>query len=191
MEDENTTKSSSDVDDVASSKTGSESVTGSLEEQLEAAVAERDENHDRWLRTQADLENYRKRVSKEADENRKYQAVGVIRDLLPGLDNLGRAVEAAQTSGNVDELVQGVQMVLKQFEDILSAHSAVVIEAVGQPFDPNLHEALQQVPSADHPPMTVVQELERGFQIHDRVVRPSKVIVSSGPPAETGDSAES
>ncbi len=158
---------------------------------MEAAVAERDENHDRWLRTQADLENYRKRVSREADENRKYQAVGVIRDLLPGLDNLGRAVEAAQTTGNVDELVQGVQMVLKQFEDILSAHSAVVIDAVGQPFDPNLHEALQQVPSADHPPMTVVQELERGFQIHDRVVRPSKVIVSSGPPAQADASAES
>ncbi len=156
----------------------------SLKEQLEAARAERDELRNKWLRTEAELDNYRKRVQREAEELRKYQALPLARELLPGLDNLRRAIAAAETSKNIEDLLQGVSMVAKQFEDILNRHSVQAIESVGEPFDPNLHEALQQVPSADHPPMTVVQELEKGYTLHDRVVRPSKVIVSSGPPPD-------
>jgi molecular chaperone GrpE len=156
----------------------------SLKEQMEAAIAERDENRNKWLRTEAELDNYRKRVQREAEENRRYQALPLARELLPALDNLGRALSAAETSKNVDDLLQGVQMVARQLEDVLRRHSIEPIEAVGQPFDPNLHEALQQVPSAEHPPMMVVQELERGYTLHDRVVRPTKVIVSSGPPPD-------
>lgn len=154
----------------------------SLKEQLEAAVAERDENRNKWLRSEADLDNYRKRVQREAEDLRKYQALSFVRDLLPGLDNLQRALAAAETSKNLDDLLKGLNMVAQQFEGILSQHSVQPIEAVGEPFDPNLHEAVQQIPSAEHPAMTVVQDLERGYVLHDRVVRPSKVIVSSGPP---------
>ncbi len=159
----------------------------SLEEQLAAAKIERDSAGDQLLRTQAELDNYRKRVQKEIQDIRMYQGLPLARDILPGLDNLRRAIQAAQTSGNINELVQGVEMVAKQFEDTLGRHAAVPIVAVGEAFDPNLHEAIQQVPSAEQPPMTVLQEVERGYIMNDRVVRPSKVIVSSAPPETAED----
>ena len=159
----------------------------SFNDQFEAAISERDENRNKWLRTEAELDNYRKRVQREAEELRRYQALPLARELLPGLDNLRRALAAAESSKNIEDLLQGVRMVAKQFEDILSRHAVQPIEAVGEPFDPNLHEALQQIPSKEYPAMTVVEELERGYTLHDRVVRPSKVIVSSGPPEATSD----
>jgi len=161
-----------------------------LEEQLAAAITERDANYQRVLRSQAELENYRKRAHKEMQEARLYQALPIIRDLLPGLDNLERAIEAAEKTSDAGELVQGVQMVAKQFADFLSRQSAEPITAVGEAFDPNLHEAIQQLPSSDHPPMTVIQEVERGYTLNGRVIRPSKVIVSSGPPVDAADTGE-
>jgi len=153
----------------------------SLREQLEAARAERDANYDLYLRCQAELQNYRKRVQKEADEMRLYQAVPLARDLLPALDNLDRALAVAESSKNVDELLQGVRMVVKQIEAALGRHQIVAIAAAGKPFDPNLHQAVQQVPTSEHPPMTVVQEVERGFTLKDRVVRPATVVVAQAP----------
>ena len=149
----------------------------SLEEQLQAALAERDANYDRLLRAQAEFENYRKRVQKESQEASRYQAMSMVRELLPALDNLGRAIAAADATDK-EELVKGVQMVASQLDAILAGHAVEPIEAVGQPFDPNLHEAIQQLPNAEHPPMTVLDEVEKGYRLHDRVVRPSKVIVS-------------
>ena len=165
-----------------------ESTDPSFEKQLQAALAERDSNLDKLSRAQAELENYRRRVQKELEEDRRYRALSVIRDLLPALDNLQRAIQAAENSNNVEELVQGVKMVAAQFDGILANHSAVPIEAVDQPFDPSRHEAIQQLASPEHAPMTVLQELERGYMLHERVVRPSKVIVSCAPPDE--DAAE-
>jgi molecular chaperone GrpE len=153
----------------------------SLKDQLEAAIGERDENRNKWLRAEAELDNYRKRVQKEAEEFRKYQVLSLAREILPGLDNLGRALAAAESSKNIEDLLQGVSMVARQFEDILNRHSIKPIEALGKPFDPNLHEALGQVPS-EYPATTVAQELEKGYTLHDRVVRPTKVFISSGPP---------
>jgi len=161
----------------------------SLKEQLEAAVAERDSNRDSWLRTQAELENYRKRVQREVDEFRQYQSLPLARDLLPALDNLRRAIQAAEQSQNVDELVAGVRMVAQQFDEALARNGVTPIESVGKPFDPNLHQALQQVPSAEHPPLTVLQEVERGYVLNDRVVRPSCVIVSQAPPPPPAENA--
>ncbi len=167
-------------EDLAAPDVAAESVQSGVEAPtLEAAVAERDANYDRFLRVQAELENYRKRVRKETEQNRLYQALPLVRDLLPGLDNLERALIAAESSHNVDELIEGVRMVAQQFQDVLARHSTLPIDAVGKPFDPNLHEAIQQLPSSDHPPMTVIDEVQRGYMLHDRVVRPSTVIVSS------------
>lgn len=148
------------------------------EAQLQAVTAERDDFQDKWLRSRADFENYRKRVNRELEEQRQFQSLHLVRDLLPALDNLERAVQAAAGTEGSGELVTGLQMVIRQIQDVLTRHSVVPIESVGQPFDPNLHQAIQQVPSADHPPMTVLHELERGYRMHDRVVRPSKVVVS-------------
>ncbi len=158
----------------------------SLLDQLEAARAERDANYDLYLRAQAELQNYRKRAQKEAEEMRQYQALPVARDLLPALDNLHRALAAAEASSSIKDLVNGVRLVAKQIEAAFGRHEVVPIEATGKPFDPNLHQAIQQVPTAEHPPMTVMQEVERGFTLKDRVVRPATVIVSA-PPANSGD----
>src|SRR5579863_6004041 len=153
----------------------------SLRDQLEAARAERDANYDLYLRSQAELQNYRKRAQKEADEMRLYQAMPLARDLLPALDNLHRALAAAETTKDVDKLVEGLRLVTRQIDDALSRHHIIAIDAAGKPFDPNLHQAVQQVPTDLHPPMTVVQEVERGFKLKDRVVRPAAVIVAQAP----------
>lgn len=145
-----------------------------------ALIAERDEFKNKWARALADLDNYRRRVQKEMEEDRKYAAIPLLKAVLPGLDGLQLALRAAATSQNAEELITGVQMVAKQFDTALSAVGIAPIVSVGQPFDPNLHEAISQRPAADVPPMTVLDEVERGYTLHDRVVRPSKVIVSGG-----------
>ena len=132
-----------------------------LERQLADALAERDANHDRFLRSQAEFENYRKRMQREAV-----------------MHNLPRAAEAARTADETSDLVQGIDLVLQQIEQTLASHGVTPIPAVGETFDPHLHEAMTQMPSAEHPPMTILQELERGYKLHDRVVRPGKVIVA-------------
>ncbi len=148
---------------------------------MTALEQERDKFRDQFLRTAAEMENFRKRVNREREEDRKYSNFGLISDLLPAIDNLQRAIDAVSGDESTSGILQGVEMVLKQFEEILSRNGAEVIEAQGLPFDPNFHEALQQRPTADAPPMTVVEVLERGVKIHDRVIRPSKVIVAIEP----------
>ncbi|MEZ6125398.1 MAG: nucleotide exchange factor GrpE [Planctomycetaceae bacterium] len=137
---------------------------------------------DRVLRIQAELENFRRRTQKEAADALKYQGVSVIRDMLPGIDNLQRALDVAGQTDDAQRLIDGVRMVAQQFQDALKAHACQPINPEGEPFDPNLHEALTQVPSADHPPMTVLQVVESGYRVHDRMIRPAKVIVSCAPP---------
>lgn len=152
--------------------------TPTLEEQLNAALAERDQFKDKWARALADLENYRRRVQREMEEDRKYAALPMLKSLLPAFDGFDRALQAASVSKNTDELIKGIKMTVKQLETALNGFGAKFIPAVGLPFDPNMHEAISQVPSAEHPPMTVLHDVERGYMLHDRVVRPSKVIVA-------------
>ena len=154
-----------------------------VEEQLADA-------HNRLLRTQAELENFRKRARRELDEERRFGPLSLIRDILPVLDNLSRAVESARQGDNAEGLLEGVQMVLTQFESVLEQYQCRPIDATGAVFDPNCHEAILQVPSPDHPPGTVVQVTQIGYQVHDRVVRPSQVIVAASSPAD-GDTETS
>ncbi len=155
-----------------------------VEEQLQAALAERDQFKDKWTRALADHDNYRRRIAREMDEERKYAALPLLKTLLPAFDGLDRAVFAAAQSKNADELIGGVQLTIRQLEAALNGFGAKSIAALGQPFDPNQHEAISQAPSAEHPPMTVLHDIERGYILHDRIVRPSKVIVSIAPPSE-------
>lgn len=149
-----------------------------LPEQLQSALAERDQFKEKWTRALADLDNYRRRVQREMEEDRKYAALPLLKSLLPAFDGLDRTILAASQSKNADELIIGVQLTIKQLETALNGFGAKTITALGQPFDPNLHEAISQMPSAEHPPMTVLHDVERGYMLHDRIVRPSKVIVS-------------
>ncbi len=139
-----------------------------------------EELHDRWVRAVADLENYKKRAVRERDEVQKFGAEKLLKDLLPVLDNLDRALAAAAAD---DPLVAGVKLVRSSFEQALSRHGVKSFSALGQPFDPARHEALMQVPSASAAPGTVVTELARGFTLNERLVRPAMVGVSVAPPA--------
>lgn len=164
-----------------------DSSDASLKEQLEAAREERDANKNNWLRAEAELENYRKRARKEIEELQKYRPLELTRDLLPVLDNLDRAILASEGTGNVEDLLQGIRMVAQQFRETLARHKIESISAKGEAFDPNLHEAVQQIPTGEHDPMTVLEELESGYKLHDRVIRPSKVVVAAELPKPTDD----
>ena len=141
-----------------------------------------DDLQNRLLRTQAEMENFRRRTYREQEDARKFEALRLLRDILPGLDGLNRAILSAEQTGDLPNMLNGIRMVANQLRDILKSHAAEPIDALGKPFDPNLHEALTQIPSKDHEPMTVLQVVEMGYRLHDRVVRPARVIVSSAPP---------
>ena len=172
------------VEEVAEepSKEAASAGTGALQQEI-------DELKERLLRGQAELENFRRRTHKEAQNAARYQSVPLIRDLLPFMDNLQRAIGAAEQTGDTQNLVDGIKMVFAQLEQVLSQHHADKIDPTGKPFDPNEHEALSQVPSSDHEPMTVIQVVETGYRIHERIVRPAKVIVSCAPPEPAADEA--
>lgn len=150
--------------------------------ELQSQLKESDE---RALRAQAELENFRKRARREMDEQRKYANLPLVADCLPAIDNLDRAVEAAEKDENATGLLAGVKMVAEQIRSILAQHSCVRIEAEERPFDPNVHEAIAQGPSDDIPAGHVTQVVRVGYQLHERVIRPAQVIVSSGPATET------
>ena len=152
-------------------------------ESLRTRAQERDQFLTLLKRTQADFENYQKRNQRERDQDRLYLHSQLAHDLLPVLDNLDRATAAAKQAGETGPLVQGVNMVQSQLLDLLRRHGVTRMEALGQPFDPNLHQAVMQQPSTTEPPNTVTQVLEDGFMIHERVLRPARVVVSSAPAA--------
>lgn len=137
--------------------------------------------NDRLLRLQAEMQNLRNRTSREIADERRYAALPVLRDLLPVLDNINRAIEAAEKAGEVENLLEGFRLVRQQLLTTLINHGAEPIEALGQPFDPNFHQAILHQPSNDAPADTVTMVTQQGYKLHDRVVRPTQVIVSSGP----------
>lgn len=136
------------------------------------------EAEDRALRVQAELENFRKRSQREFDDARRYREIDLLRDLLPVLDNLERAVDAAGKASDVESLVSGFRMTAQQIEKVLLIHGCKPIETENQPFDPTIHEAISQQPVAGATPGTVVGVAAKGYRLHDRVVRPAQVIVS-------------
>lgn len=164
--------------------TGNEAASTVLEDletlrtRAESAEQERDQFLALLQRTRADFENYQKRVQRDLQQEQRYWHGALALDLLPVLDNLERATAAAKQAGESGPLVQGVALVQNQLLDLLRRHGITRIEASGQPFDPNLHQAVMQQPSADQPANTVLQVLQQGFLIHDRILRPASVVVS-------------
>jgi molecular chaperone GrpE len=142
------------------------------------------DEHDRWLRTAADLENYKRRSQKEKEDTRKFGVESALKDFLPVADNLERALDHAE-SADKNTLLEGVRLVQKLFETTLARHGVTSFSALGKTFDPTHHEALMQA-EHDGPPNTVIQEMARGYKLHDRLVRPAAVVVSraKAPPAE-------
>ncbi|MCI0458593.1 MAG: nucleotide exchange factor GrpE [Gemmataceae bacterium] len=148
---------------------------------LRARAAERDQFLDMLQRTRAEFENYQKRNQREREQERRYQYGPFIYDLLPVLDNLRRAVNAAQQAGEKGSLIQGVMMVQTQLLDLLKRYGVTPIEAEGQPFNPSVHEAIAQQPAPPGiAPNTILQVVEQGFMNQDRVLRPARVVVAQG-----------
>lgn len=150
-----------------------------LEAELAQAKAKAEENYDRLQRLQAEFDNYRKRTLKEKTEITKYASERLVGELLPVLDNFERATSAAQTNSDFSSLSQGVEMILRQLQTALGKEGLKAMDAVGQPFDPNLHDAVLRVESDEHPENTVVEELQKGYYLKDKVLRPSMVKVSN------------
>ena len=158
------------------------------ETELARMTAERDALKDQMLRTRAEFDNYRKRVLRDGEQARAAAAQGIMRELLPVADNLERALgHAGEADG---PLAEGVRMVLRQFMDVLAARGLEPIAAAGIPFDPNVHEALSYMPSDAYPAGVVMNEFERGYRLGSAVLRPSRVVVSSGAPEPPAESME-
>jgi molecular chaperone GrpE len=157
----------------------------SLDELRAALAAAREEarqNLDRWVRERADLENLKRRSAKERTDAVRYGTEALIRELLPVVDNLERAVQHAPDTPEARPVVEGVGLVLRTFHDVLERHGVTRVEAQGSRFDPNHHEAVAHVESAEHEPNAVVEEHQRGYRLHDRLLRPALVTVSKGRP---------
>jgi molecular chaperone GrpE len=152
-----------------------------LEAELAAAREEARQNHERWLRERADLENVKKRAARERADVTRFANEALIKDLLPIVDNLERAVEHARGGGNGQPLVDGVALVLKSLRDVLERHGVTRIEAKGVPFDPAHHEAMAHVETGEHEPNVVVEEHQRGYRLNDRLLRPALVSVAKPP----------
>jgi molecular chaperone GrpE len=153
-----------------------------LRARAEAAERDRDQYLALVRSTRAELENDLKRARKFFEDEKKYAHAGFALGLLGVLDNLERATAAAKQANETGPLVQGVAMVVTQIRDLLRRHGVTPIDALGHPFDPTLHQALLQQPTSEYPPFTVVNVLEEGYLIHDRVLRPANVAVAIAPP---------
>lgn len=154
-------------------------------EEWREQAAKAQEHWDRLVRVSADFDNYKKRAAREREDAIRYANKSLMEKLVPILDNLEMALAAAnsQQGGASDALTTGVKMVFGQLRNALAESGLEEIDAAGQPFDPNWHEAVSQQPSADVPEGTVLQQLRKGYKLKDRLVRPASVIVARKPDA--------
>jgi molecular chaperone GrpE len=155
-----------------------------LRTQLQEKEAEAKANYDLFLRERADLENFKRRMQRDKAEALRFANEPLIRDLLPILDNLERAVSHAQDGGNNQPLVEGVSLVLRSFLDMVEKHGVSRVSAKGQLFDPAKHEAMAQVENTEVVPNTVVDEYAPAYSLHDRLLRPALVVVAKSPADE-------
>jgi len=159
-------------------KQGGKEEVAELEVALKQAKEEARENYDRLLRAAAELENYKKRVAKEKSDLIRYGNEELLKALLPVIDNLERALGHAKGKGNEEGIRGGVEMTMQQFLQILQRFGVTPVTAEGERFDPARHEAVMEQASTDYPPGHVISELEKGYLLNDRLVRPAKVVVA-------------
>ena len=147
------------------------------EEQIEALTKEKDDIYNRLLRIQAEYDNFKKRSQKEKEADRKYKSQDIVNDLLPVLDNFERALQV-EKSEETAGLIDGISMVYRQLQEALTNHGVEPIDTEGQEFDPNMHHAVMQVEDDAFEPNHIVEELQKGYLLKDRVIRPAMVKVN-------------
>ncbi len=151
-----------------------------LEEKLKNAELEAKQNYDRFLRVSAEFDNYKKRSSREISEFRKYANESLISDMLTVVDNIERAISTSSSDDKANScIIEGVSLTLKEILRVFENYGVKPIESLCKAFDPNFHQAVMQEESEEHPDNTVMVELQKGYMIHDRLLRPSMVIVSA------------
>jgi molecular chaperone GrpE len=147
-------------------------------EKLAEAEQELSRHREAMLRMQAEMENLRKRLMRDLDRSRKLALEKIMKDLLQVWDSLERGLEVDSESLTVESLLEGQELTLRMLEKVMQDHDLQIIDPMGQPFDPELHQAMTVLPSADVPENTVLEVLQKGFSLHDRLVRPAMVVVS-------------
>lgn len=151
-----------------------------MKAKLKTAEQEAKENYDRFLRVSAEFENYKKRSAREMSEFRKFSNESLIKEMLSVVDNLERALDSSRSDKQADTgLVQGVDMTLKEILNIFEKFSVKPVESLGKPFDPAFHQAVMQEETDGHPENIVTNEMQKGYMMHDRLIRPSMVAVST------------
>jgi molecular chaperone GrpE len=155
----------------------------SREEELLAQIAqlqaEKEELQNKYLRSQADLQNFRTRVNKEKEQLLKYSSQRVIEALLPVVDNFERAMAASKDTQDASALAEGIGMVFRQLQQVLEQEGVTALPGVGEPFDPNMHQAVMQEENNEYESGVIIEEFQKGYKLKDRVIRPSMVKVSS------------
>lgn len=169
---------SGDLPAVETDTTGDD--PAALRAQLDQANQRADAEHEAHLRALADFSNYKRRVQDDAARQRELASEKILLGLLPVVDNFERALQSAGTTRDYDKLVSGVNAILRQMQEFLSKSGVEAIESVGQPFDPNIHNAVLRHETTEHPENTVVEELQKGYTLGGRVLRPSMVKVATG-----------
>jgi molecular chaperone GrpE len=180
------------IDELSNQTTVEPSTDGepAYHEALAAKTEECNGLNDRYVRLAAEFENYKRLSQRDQREQIRYGNEQLIKELLPVVDNMERAIKASTNGGTGDALIQGVDLTLKQLIGTLGKFGVQPIESVGQPFDPSLHQAVSQVPSESVPEQHVAEEYQKGYRLHDRILRAAMVSVSSGRPApDTGAAA--
>jgi molecular chaperone GrpE len=168
-----------DVEAAETSERDKKDPNEQLQDELEQARNEAQENYDRLLRATAEFDNYKKRTARDMQELRKYANEAILKELLHIIDNLERAVASAPSdASNASQLLEGVDLTLKEMCKILEKHGVQAIEALDKAFDPSYHEAMMQEESESHPDNTVVKQLQKGYTYHERLLRPAMVVVS-------------
>ena len=154
---------------------------GEMKQALEETRGELDRHREAMLRIQADFDNQRKRMVRETEKSRKFALEGMMKDLLQVRDSLERGLEVGDDGATVEQLREGKALTLKVLSKVLQDHGLEVIDPLGQPFNPELHEAMTMAPSSEHEENTVLEVLQKGFRLHDRLIRPAMVVVSRKP----------
>jgi molecular chaperone GrpE len=154
---------------------------------LAEARAESGRLKEAWMRTAADFDNFRKRARRELEDARKGGREEILRDLLPVFDNLERGIQSAKQAPDVKAVTDGLQMILKQFDSTLGKLGISKVGTIGKSFDPGVHEAIQQVETSEHPPGTVVAEVQPGYMAGDRLIRAAMVVVAKPKSAEVSN----
>lgn len=167
------------VNEAAAAEAQAEEITDQEQNELSRLKAEAEETQQRFVRAQADFDNFRRRTQKEKEELAKYASMKLVTELVPVMDNFERAMATVPEGTETESFAKGFQMILRQLETVLTNEGLTPMETVGQPFNPEFHQAIMQVESDEHEEGIVVEEVQKGYMLKDKVLRPAMVKVSS------------